>query len=416
MSTFCKFSPIIKVNTLDFFFKIRENLYMDKKIYLDNAATTKPAQSVIEAMLPYYTEFWGNPSSIHYSGREAATAMNQAREVVADFLGSLTSEIIFTGGGTESDNLAIIGAARARSDKGKHIITSAIEHHAVSHPLEYLKKYEGYDITYLPVDGEGLVSPDNLREAIRPDTVLVTIMHANNEIGVIEPISELGAICKENGVLMHTDAVQSFGHIPTLVKDLNVDMLSLSAHKIYGPKGVGALYVKKGTKLHPIIHGGGHEKNRRSGTENVAGIVGLKAAVELAKAEMDTESIRQTRLRDKLLDGLTDIIPDSQVTGSRTHRLPNNASVIIKYIEGESMLLHLDMYGIATSSGSACTSGTLDPSHVLLAIGIPVEFAHGSLRFTFSRDNDESDVDRVIEVLPGIVGNLRAMSPFKKEQ
>jgi len=384
-------------------------------IYLDNAATTPVAEEVIKDMMPYYTENWGNPSSIHSSGQKAATAINNARETVANFLGALSSEIIFTGGGTESDNLAIIGAARANLKKGKHIITSAIEHHAVTHPLEYLSKHEGYEITYLPVNSNGIVDPEDLKKAIRPDTVICTIMHANNEIGVIEPISELGAICKENDVIMHTDAVQSCGHIPTLVKELNVDMLSLSAHKFYGPKGIGALYLKKGTRLQPLIHGGGHERNKRSGTENVPGIVGLKTAVELAREKMGNESIIQAKLRDKLMDGLVNDIPDSAVTGSRDKRLPNNASIIVKYIEGESMLLHLDMYGIAASSGSACTSGSLEPSHVLLAIGVPVEFAHGSLRFSFGRNSKESDVDAVIDVLPGIVKNLRSMSPFKAE-
>jgi cysteine desulfurase len=385
---------------------------MAPAIYLDHAATTPVAPEVIEAMLPYLREFWGNPSSIHGFGRQAAEGVQQGRESVAKLLGCTPNEIIFTSGGTEADNLAIFGAALAKESKGKHIITSAIEHHAVSHSTEVLDK-RGWEVTYLPVDAGGRVNPDDVRAAIRPDTVLVTIMHANNEVGTVQPITEIGAICREAGVWFHTDAVQSVGHIPTLVDDLNVDMLSLSGHKLYGPKGVGALYVRKGVRPKPLIYGGGHERNMRSGTENVPGIVALGRAAELALVEMESEAARQSTLRDTLIDGILARIPESFATGSREYRLPNNASVSIKYIEGEAQLLRLDAVGIAASSGSACTSGSLDPSHVLLAMGIPVEFAHGSLRFSLGRGTTEAEIDYVLEQLPPIVETLRAMSPFK---
>jgi cysteine desulfurase len=385
---------------------------MPQTIYLDHAATTPVAPEVLTAMLPYYTEMWGNPSSIHRAGRQAADGMDEARAQVAGLLNALPKEIVFTSGGTEADNLAIFGTAMTKADAGRHIITSAIEHHAVSHACEALRR-RGWEITTLPVNGAGLVDPDDVRAAIRPDTVLVTIMHANNEVGVIQPIADIGAICREAGVWFHTDAVQTVGHIPTPVNELNVDMLSLSGHKLYGPKGVGALYVRRGVRLVPQIYGGGHERNLRSGTENVPGIVGLGAAAVLAQQEMVSEATRQAALRDKLLDGLVERIPDLFVTGHRTQRLPNNASIITKYIEGEAQLLRLDAVGIAASSGSACTSGSLDPSHVLLAMGIPVEFAHGSLRFTLGRGTTEAEIDYVLEQLPPIVEGLRAMSPFK---
>jgi cysteine desulfurase len=383
-----------------------------KRVYLDHAATTPVAPEVVEAMLPYYTEFWGNPSSIHGFGRQASEGVDTAREQVAALLHASPKEIYFTSGGTEADNLAIWGTALAKEDKGKHIITSAIEHHAVSHTLEALEK-RGWDITTLPVGPTGLVDPEAVRAAIRPDTVLVTIMHANNEVGTVEPIAEIGAVCRAAKVWFHTDAVQTVGHIPTRVDELNVDMLSLSGHKLYGPKGIGALYIRRGVRIKPLLYGGGHERGMRSGTENVPGMVGLGRAAELALAEMDTEATRQAVLRDRLMDGLVERIPDSFTTGDREHRLPNNASIIVKYIEGEAQLLRLDAAGIAASSGSACTSGSLDPSHVLLAMGIPVEFAHGSLRFSLGRGTTDEEIDRVLDTLPKIVETLRAMSPFR---
>ncbi|HOF88845.1 MAG TPA: cysteine desulfurase NifS [Armatimonadota bacterium] len=385
---------------------------MTPSVYLDHAATTPVAPEVLEAMLPYYRECWGNPSSIHGFGRQAAEGVQAARERVAALLGATPNEIIFTSGGTEADNLAIFGAALAKEGKGKHLLTSAVEHHAVSHATAALEK-RGWEVTYLPVDGGGRVDPEAVRAALRPDTVLVTIMHANNEVGTVQPIAEIGALCRDAGVWLHTDAVQSVGHIPTPVGELHADMLSLSGHKLYGPKGVGALYLRKGVRIKPLFYGGGHERNLRSGTENVPGIVGLGRAAELAMAEMAGEAARQAALRDKLIDGILARIPDSFATGSREHRLPNNASVSIKYIEGEAQLLRLDAVGIAASSGSACTSGSLDPSHVLLAMGIPVEFAHGSLRFSLGRGTTEAEIDYVLEQLPPIVETLRAMSPFK---
>jgi cysteine desulfurase len=385
---------------------------MERRVYLDHAATTPVAPEVVAAMLPYFTECFGNPSSLHGFGRQAAEGVEQARAQVAALLGCTPQEIVFTSGGTEADNLAILGTAYAKEAKGKHLITSAIEHHAVSHTLEFLQK-RGWEVTTLPVDGTGLVDPAAVQAALRPDTVLVTIMHANNEVGTVQPIAEIGALCRATGVWFHTDAVQSVGHIPTLVNDLHVDMLSLSGHKLYGPKGVGALYVRKGVRPKAILHGGGHERGLRSGTENVPGMVGLGRAAELALAEMPTEAPRQAALRDKLIDGILAAIPDSFATGNRVQRLPNNASVSIKYIEGEAQLLRLDALGIAASSGSACTSGSLDPSHVLLAMGIPVEFAHGSLRFSLGRGTTDEEIDYVLAELPPIVETLRAMSPFK---
>ncbi len=386
---------------------------MDRLVYLDHAATTPVAPEVIDAMLPYMREIWGNPSSIHRYGRQASRAVEASREVVAKLLNCAAREIYFTAGGTEADNLAIFGGAYLKQEKGKHIITSVIEHHAVLHTVDVLEK-QGWEITRLPVNEFGLISLDDLKNAIRPDTTLVTIMHANNEVGVIQPIAEIGAICRESGILFHTDAVQTAGHVPIDVVAMNIDFLSLSGHKLYGPKGVGALYIRKGIKIKPMIYGGGHERGIRSGTENVPGIVGLAKAVELAMADMDVEAEREARLRDKLLDGILARIPDSFVTGRRVNRLPNNASVIIQYVEGEAQLLRLDAVGIAVSSGSACTSGSLDPSHVLTSMGIPVAFAHGSLRLSLGRSTTDEDIDYVLEKLPPVIALLREMSPFRE--
>ncbi len=366
---------------------------------------------VLEAMLPFLQEHYGNPSSIYQIGREAQKALDGARDKVASLVGAGPREIIFTSGGSEADNLAIKGVAFALRDRGNHIITSAIEHHAVYHACEYLEKY-GFDITVLPVDSHGLVDPRAVDRAITPRTILVTIMHANNEIGTIEPIAEIGKILRERSVLFHTDAVQTVGHIPVDVDDLGVDLLSLSAHKFYGPKGVGALYVRRGTKLDPLIHGGGQERNRRAGTENVAGIVGLATALELAVAEMNSSARRQEELRDQLINGILEKIPHTRLNGHPEKRLPGNASLCFEFIEGESLLLNLDMRGIAASSGSACTSGSLEPSHVLLALGLPHEIAHGSLRLTLGRDTSRADIDAVLDVMPGIVDKLRQMSPL----
>lgn len=384
---------------------------MMTQVYLDHAATTPVAPEVIDAMLPYFQDFWGNPSSIHSYGRKASEGVEYARSAVAKLLNCTPKEVYFTSGGTEADNLAIFGAAMALEDKGRHIITSSIEHHAVSHTCEALQK-RGWEVTFLPVDATGRVNPDDVQQAMRPDTILVTIMHANNEVGTLQPIREIGALCRAAKVWFHTDAVQSVGHIPTLVNELNIDMLSLSGHKLYGPKGIGALYIRRGVRIKPQIYGGGHERGMRSGTENVPGMVGLGRAAELAMSEMALESIRQAELRDKLLDGLQEQIPDLFVTGNREYRLPNNASIICKYVEGEAQLLRLDAVGIAASSGSACTSGSLDPSHVLLAMGIPVEFAHGSLRFSLGRNTTAAQIEYVLEQLPPIIQTLREMSPF----
>jgi len=362
-------------------------------------------------MLPYYRERWGNPSSIHASGQEAAAAMAQAREQVAALLSALPEEIVFTGSGTEADNQALIGAGIARQKKGNHIITSVIEHHAVLHTAQFLEKH-GLQVTYLPVDSHGLVDPDDLRKAITDATILVSIMHANNEIGTIEPVADIGAICRERDVLFHTDAVQTVGHIPLNVHETKIDLLSLSAHKLYGPKGVGALFVRKGVRIAPLIHGGGHERGRRSSTENVPGIVGLGEAARLAGQDMEWEIEHTSNLRDRLIEGVLETVPDAILTGHPTQRLPNNASFCVRYIEGESMLLNLDFEGIAASSGSACTSGSLEASHVLLALGLPHDLAHGSLRLSVGRGNTPTEVDRLLQVFPPIVERLRAMSPI----
>ena len=383
-------------------------------IYLDNAATTKTAPEVVAAMLPYFTENYGNPSTIYSLGTEAKKATNQARRVIADAIGAKPEEIYFTAGGTEADNWAIKAAAEAYSDKGKHIITTKIEHHAVLHTCEYLEKH-GFEVTYLEVDSDGLVDPEALKAAIRPDTILISIMYANNEIGTIEPIAKLGAIAKERGILFHTDAVQAFGQIPLNVDELHVDMLSASAHKLNGPKGIGMLYIRTGVKIRSFVHGGSQERKRRAGTENVPGIVGFGAAVERAVQVMDEKVRKETKLRDYLISRIEAEIPYSRLNGHRTERLPGNVNFSFEFIEGESMLIMLDMKGICASSGSACTSGSLDPSHVLMAIGLKHEIAHGSLRLTLSEENTKEEMDIVVEELKKIVTRLRGMSPLYED-
>ena len=382
-----------------------------ERIYLDNAATTRVRPEVAEAVLPAMTETYGNASSVHSFGREAKKAMEKARAQVAAAIGAKKEEIYFTAGGSEADNWALKGAAHALRRKGLHIITTAIEHHAVLHTCQALEK-EGFEVTYLPVDEYGLVTPEQVEAAIRPDTILVSVMAANNEIGTIEPIAEIGAVCRTHKVLFHTDAVQAVGHMPLDVAAMQIDMLSLSGHKFYAPKGVGALYIRTGVRIENLIEGGAQERNRRAGTENVPAIVGMGKAIELITAEMAEENVRISGLRDRLIAGILDAIPESRLNGHPTKRLPGNVNVSIRYIEGEALLLSLDMAGIAASSGSACTSGSLDPSHVLLAIGLPHEIAHGSLRLTIGRDNTQDEIDRVLEELPKIVSRLRAMSPL----
>ncbi|MBM7582284.1 cysteine desulfurase [Caldicoprobacter guelmensis] len=384
---------------------------MQRRIYMDHAATTYTKQEVLDEMLPYFKEVYGNPSSVHSFGREARKAVDLARERTAAALNALPEEIYFTSGGTEADNWAIKGVAWANKDKGNHIITTSIEHHAVLHTCQYLEKM-GFEVTYLPVDSYGLVYPEQVKEAITDKTILISVMFANNEIGTIEPIKEIGQIAREYGVYFHTDAVQAIGQIPVDVKEMNIDLLSLSAHKFYGPKGVGALYVRKGVKLHSFIHGGAQERNRRAGTENLPGIVGLGKAIELAVSNLEESSKRLTAMRDRLISGVLNTVENVRLNGHPTKRLPGNANFSFEFIEGESLLLSLDMKGIAASSGSACTSGSLDPSHVLLAIGLPHEIAHGSLRLTLGDDNTDEDIDYVLEVLPGIVQRLREMSPL----
>ncbi|MBI2849800.1 MAG: cysteine desulfurase NifS [Chloroflexi bacterium] len=386
-----------------------------KRIYMDYAATTPARPEVVQAMLPYFTEAFGNPSSIYSYGQEAKAAVDQARTRVANLIGAREEEIVFTSGGTEADNTALVGVALANESKGNHIITSAIEHHAVIETCEFLEK-RGFTATHLKVDKYGLVDPDDVRKAITSKTVLISVMHANNEIGTIQPIAELARIAREAGVYFHTDAVQTTGHIPLDVNQLGVDLLSMSAHKFHGPKGVGALYIKKGTPLTPFLHGGGQEKRRRSGTENVPGIVGLGLAAELARLEMDGEVRRLTGLRDRLIAGLMERIDHVRLNGHATKRLPNNVNVSVEYVEGESMILNLDLEGICASTGSACSSGSLEPSHVLLACGLLHEQAHGSLRFSLGKWTEEGDINRVLDVLPGIVSKLRAMSPLLKSK
>ena len=379
------------------------------RIYLDNAATTAVDKRVLEAMLPYYSDIFGNPSSLHSHGQEAKKAIEEAREKVAKALGADSEEIYFTSGGSESDNWALKGVAYALKEKGNHIITTEIEHHAVLHTCRYLEK-EGFKVTYLPVDEYGLVKPEDLKKAITDKTILVSIMFANNEIGTIEPIEELVKIAHEKNIYFHTDAVQAVGNVPIDVKKLDVDLLSLSAHKIYGPKGVGALYIKKGVKIHSLIQGGTQEKNRRAGTENVPGIVGLGEAIELITKNLDSHINKLTFLRDKLINGILEKIPYTRLNGHPTKRLPGNVNVSFEFIDGESLILNLDMAGICASSGSACTSGSLEPSHVLLAIGLSKELARGSLRLTIGKDNTEEDIDKVLEALPQIVKRLRSIS------
>ena len=382
-----------------------------RKVYLDNAATTALSPKVLEQMMPYLTTIYGNPSSPHSFGQEARKGVDHARDQVAKALNALPEEIIFAGCGTESDNTVLFGVAERYAKKGNHIITTNVEHHAILHTCEALEK-RGVEVTYLPVDENGMVTGEQVANAITDKTILVSIMFANNEVGTIMPIAEIGKVCRERGVLFHTDAVQAVGHVPIDVKAMNIDMLSLSAHKFHGPKGVGALYMKKGIRLPSYVMGGAQERNRRAGTENVAGIVGLGAAIALATQTLEESAARMTRLRDKLIAGIAQRIPEVKLNGHPTMRLPNNVNYSIKYIEGESILLMLDMNGIAASSGSACTSGSLDPSHVLLALGLSHEVAHGSVRLTLSDETTEEDIDYVLDVLPKVAERLRAMSPL----
>ena len=384
------------------------------RIYMDNAATTAVSPEVLQAMLPYFTDIYGNPSSIHSTGRDARRAVDAARKQVAAAIGAQPTEIYFTAGGSESDNWAIKGTAFAKRAKGNHIITSQIEHHAVLHTCAWLEK-QGFEVTYLPVDEFGRVRVEDVEKAITDKTILISIMAANNEIGTLQPITEIGKLAKSRGILFHTDAVQAMGAIPIDVNAMNIDMLSMSGHKFHGPKGIGVLYVRKGVHPDIFMHGGAQERGQRAGTENLAGIVGIGKAIELATQNLEANAARMSRLRDTLIDGILAKIPDVRLNGHRTERLPNNVNVSIRYIEGEAMLLRLDLAGIAGSSGSACTSGSLDPSHVLLAIGLPHEIAHGSLRLSLGTDTTEEQVDEVLRVLPGIVKDLRAMSVLNAE-
>jgi cysteine desulfurase len=386
-----------------------------RRIYLDHAATTPTHPEVVKAMLPFFSDAFGNPSSIYSYGQEAKGAVEEARTRVAELIGARSEEIVFTSGGTEADNFALQGVAYANEHKGNHIITTSIEHHAVLEVCKFLER-RGFSITCLPVDKYGLVAPDDVKRAITDKTILISIMHASNEVGTMEPAEEIGRITKEAGVYFHSDAVQTVGHIPVNVDKLKVDLLSISGHKFYGPKGVGALYVRKGTKLVSFMHGGEQEKRRRAGTENVPAIVGLGKAVELAGQEMGKEAERLACLRDKLIKGLVEKIDHICLNGHPKRRLPNNVNVSVDFVEGESMLLNLDLEGVCASTGSACSSASLEPPHVLLALGLPPEQAHGSLRFTLGRENTEADIERVLEVLPGIVARLRAVSPLLKNQ
>ncbi len=383
-------------------------------IYLDNAATTKTAPEVVDAMLPYFSEYYGNASTIYSLGAESKKAMDHARQTIADSLGAKPEEIYFTAGGSESDNWALKATAEAYASKGKHIITTKIEHHAILHTCEYLEK-RGFEITYLNVDRDGLISLDELKAAIRPDTILISVMFANNEIGTIEPIAEIGEIAKEHGVLFHTDAVQAYAQVPIHVDEMHIDMLSASGHKLNGPKGIGFLYIRKGVKIRSFVHGGAQERSRRAGTENIPSIVGLGAAVERAMRIMDSKTRKEIELRDYLIGRLENEIPHCWLNGHRTKRLPNNINFSFLFIEGESMLIMLDMKGICASSGSACTSGSLDPSHVLLAIGLKHEEAHGSLRLTLSEDSTKEEMDIVAEEVKKIVQRLRDMSPLYED-
>ncbi|MCH8864826.1 MAG: cysteine desulfurase NifS [Chloroflexi bacterium] len=386
-----------------------------RRIYLDDARTTPVRPEVVQAMLPYFTDVFGNPSTIYACGQEAKGAIEEARSRVADLIGAGIDEIVFTSGGTEADNFAIKGVVHANESRGKHIITTPIEHHAVLETCHFLEE-NGCRVTYLPVDGNGLVDPAEVRRAIASDTVLISIMHANNEVGTIEPIAEIGKVAREAGVYFHTDAVQTAGHLPVNVDEMGVDLLSMSAHKLYGPKGIGALYIRKGTRLVTFMHGGEQERGRRASTENVPGIVGFGHAVALAGEEMSAEAERLTSLRNRLIDGLMEKIDHTRLNGHPTQRLPNNANVSIAYVEGESMCLNLDFDGICVSTGSACSSASTEPSHVMLALGMSPLEAHSSLRMSLGRWTTEEDIATVLEVLPRVVGKLRAMSPLLKNQ
>lgn len=387
---------------------------MDKFIYLDNAATTKVRQEVVDAMIPYFTEEYGNPSAIYTFAAHTSEVIEKSRATIAKAINAKKEEIYFTNGGTESDNWALKATADAYGSKGKHIITTTIEHHAILHTCEYLEK-QGFEITYLPVDENGLVNPKELENAIRPDTILISIMAANNEIGTIEPLKEIGAIARKHDVLFHTDAVQAFAHIPIDVEEMNIDMLSASSHKIHGPKGVGFLYIRKGVKILSFIHGGAQERKRRAGSLNVPGIVGMAKATELAIKDLEENGKRISSLRDYLISQVEERIPYTKVNGDRVKRLPNNANFCFRFIEGESLLILLDQNGICGSSGSACTSGALEPSHVLLGIGLPHEIAHGSLRLTLSEDTTKEEIDFVVNKLEEIVTRLRGMSPLYED-
>jgi cysteine desulfurase len=385
-----------------------------KPVYLDYAATTPADPAVVQAMIPYFHDAFGNPSAIYSYGQEAKSAIEKARSAVAILIGARDEEIVFTSGGTEADNFALKGVAFANQKKGNHIITSAIEHHAVLESCKFLGKM-GFKITYLPVDHFGLVNPDDVKKAITDKTILISIMHANNEIGTIQPITEISQIAREAGVYLHTDAVQTAGHIPTDVNELGVDLLSISAHKLYGPKGVGALYIRKGTKLMTFMHGGGQERGRRASTENVPGIVGFGKAAELVQLELNKEMERITHLRDKLIAGIQENVDHVHLNGHPLRRLPNNVNVSVEFVEGESMCLNMDMVGICISTGSACSSANLEASHVLLATGLDPVQAHGSLRFTLGKWTTAEEIDKVLEILPRIVTKLRAMSPLVKK-
>lgn len=387
---------------------------MKEFVYLDNAATTKVRPEVVEAMLPYFTEIYGNASAVYDFGQKCKQAIEDARETIGSSIGTKASNIYFTAGGSESDNWALKGVAEAYKDKGKHIITTKIEHHAILHTCAYLEQ-QGYEVTYLDVDADGLVSPEDVKKAIRPDTILISVMFANNEIGTIEPIEEIGAIAHEHGILFHTDAVQAYAQVPIDVEKMHIDLLSASGHKLNGPKGIGFLYIRQGLKLKSFIHGGAQERKRRAGTENVPGIVGLGKAVEIAMATMDERIKKESELRDYLIARIEDEIPFAKLNGHRVKRLPNNINFCFRFIEGESMLIMLDMAGICGSSGSACTSGSLDPSHVLLAIGLPHEIAHGSLRLTLSDEITKDQLDYVVDHLEEIVTKLRSMSPLYED-
>lgn len=387
---------------------------MNKKIYLDNAATTKTRPEVVEAMLPYFTEFYGNPSAVYDLSVPCKQAITKSRETIASAIGAKTNEIYFTNGGTESDNWALIATAEAYKAKGNHIITSKIEHHAILHTCQYLES-RGYEVTYLDVDENGTVKLEELKKAIRPTTILISIMFANNEIGTIQPIKEIGAIAKEHGIFFHTDAVQAFAHVPINVDECHIDMMSSSAHKLNGPKGIGFLYIRTGVKIRSFIHGGAQERKRRAGTENVPGIVGFGKAVEIAMATLDERAAKETAMRDHLMERISNEIPYMRINGDRKNRLSNNVNVAFQFIEGESMLIMLDMDGICASSGSACTSGSLDPSHVLLSIGLPHEIAHGSLRLTVSEENTMEEMDFTVDCIKKIVEKLRSMSPLYED-